>query len=68
MNKNFDFKSVTRSFIMLNTMMENEGNSSHCWYHWSWSQENNLNVRKTIASIFHRSIQHDESSGYTFYN
>ena len=40
---NFILKSITRSVIMLNTMMKIENN-------------------------FHQSIQHDEASGYNFYN
>ena len=34
----------------------------------TWSQERDPNIRKTYAFIFDHSIQHDEASGYTFYN
>ena len=35
---------------------------------WTWSQERDRNISKTCIFIFHSSIQHDEGSGYTFYN
>ena len=33
---------------------------------WIWSQERNRNISKTCVFIFHHSIQHNETSGYTF--
>ena len=59
-------KSITRSFIMLNTMMENKNTSfanisipflRSCSQHWI----------KICVFIFHHSIQHNEASGYTLY-
>ena len=35
---------------------------------WTWSQERDRNISKTCVFIFHHSIQHDEASGYIFYN
>ena len=32
------------------------------------SQERDRNISRTIALVFHHSIQHDEASGSTFYN
>ena len=67
---------------MLNTMMENENTSfanisipflRSCSYFfsyilWTWSQERDRNISETWVFIFHHSIQHNEASGYTFYN
>ena len=61
---------------MLNAIMENQNTSfanistplRSCSQHWSWSQEMDRNISKTCVFIFHHSIQHDEASGYTFYN
>ena len=35
---------------------------------WTWSQERDRNISKICVFIFHHSIQHDEASGYNFYN
>ena len=79
---NFIIKSITRSFIMLNTMMKNKSTtfayisipfltsfSQHAEnMPWTWSQERDQNIGKTCVFIFHHNIQHDEACGYTFYN
>ena len=56
---------------MLNTMIKNENTSfANIWISFlrSWSQERDQNVSKTCVFIFHHSFQHNEASGYTFYN
>ena len=35
---------------------------------WTWSQERDRNISKTFVFVFHRRVQHDEASGYVFYN
>ena len=55
-----NIKSLTRSFIILNTMIENKNTS--------FVNTRDRNISKTCVFIFHHSIQHDEASGYTFYN
>ena len=67
-------KGVTRSFVMLNTMMEIENKSFTnilIPFLRSCSQntvERNQCICKTLVCNFHHSIQHDEASGCTFYN
>ena len=72
---NFVIESITRSFIMLNTLMENKNTNfanilipflRPCSQH--WFQEKNRNISKICVFIFHHSIQDDEASGYVFYN
>ena len=59
--KNWTSGALTRSFTMLNTMMENENTSFvQC------SQERDRNITKACAFSFSISIQHDEASRYTF--
>ena len=62
---------------MLNTMMENENTSflkfrslscDHVHSMGSCSQQRDRNISKTCVFSFHHSIQHDEASGYNFYN
>ena len=67
---------------MLNIMMENENTSfanisisflRSCSQHvlsmlWKLCQERDRNISKSCVFIFHHGIQHDEASGYTFYN
>ena len=62
---------------MLNTMIENESNSStnisipflrSCSQHmlWTWYQETDQNISENILFIFSHSMEHDEVSGYIF--
>ena len=56
-NENINFANISTPFLI---------SCSHML--WTWSQERDRNVTKTCAFIYHHSIQHDEASGYTFYN
>ena len=66
LDNQFVIKSITRSFIMLNSMMEMKAQVLLIFWSLSWDQRDR-NISKPCVFILHHSIQHDKGSGHNLH-